>query len=127
MTCGVPNKDELNILLAHNPKDFDVYANWGADLVFSGHTHGGMIKIFNHGLISPDRTLFPFYDGGSYCNNKISNVVDDDIYKSYNPFISHNIMIVSRGMSRGHIGFRLFNVPELVVVKFYWFGRSLND
>ena len=94
---GEPS-DGFNILLTHNPDDFKIYADWGADLIFSGHVHGGMIRLpFVGGLISPNRTLFPEYDAGLYeCGN--SN------------------MIVSRGMSRGATGVRLFNQPELILV-----------
>lgn len=88
----------FNILLTHNPDDFEIYANWGADLIFSGHVHGGMVRLpIVGGLISPNRTLFPKYDAGLYEYNE-SNLV------------------VSRGLSRGVAGVRLFNQPELVVV-----------
>lgn len=90
--------DGFNILLTHNPDDFEIYADWGADLVFSGHVHGGMIRLpFIGGLISPNRTFFPKYDSGIYELND-----------------SH--LVVSRGLSRGATGIRLFNQPELVVV-----------
>lgn len=90
--------DEYNILLTHNPDDFEVYADWGADLIFAGHVHGGMIRLpFVGGVISPDRTLFPKYDSGIY---------------EYN----NSQMVVSRGLSRGATGFRLFNKPELILV-----------
>ncbi len=95
---GKSDKSKYNILLAHNPFDFDTYSEWGADLVFSGHTHGGMVKIFGNGIISTDRTIFPEYDGG--------------VYES-----GDSIMINSAGLSRGHIGIRLFNQPELIVVE----------
>jgi len=91
-------KDSFNILLTHNPDDFEVYADWGADLIFSGHVHGGMIRLpYVGGVISPNRTLFPKYDAGMY-EHKDSN------------------LIVSRGLSRGATGIRVFNQPELVVV-----------
>ncbi len=38
---GRPSSDEYNILIAHNPDYFKAYAAWGADLVLSGHVHGG--------------------------------------------------------------------------------------
>ena len=74
-----------------------------------------MIRLFDKGFISTDRTLFPVFDGGSYYfdNDKLVEEKNRDSY-----FFDKN-MIVSRGLSRGHIGFRLFNKPELVVVKFY--------
>lgn len=91
-------EEGYNILLTHNPNDFEIYSKWGANLIFSGHVHGGMIRLpFVGGLISPDRTIFPKYDSGLY---------------NYN----NSKLIVSRGMSRGATGFRLFNRPELLVV-----------
>lgn len=87
-----------NILLAHNPNYFPVYARWGADLTFSGHIHGGMIRLpLVGGLLSPETLLFPKYDGGSY-------QIDD------------KTMILSRGLGRGSMGLRLFNPPEIVTV-----------
>ncbi len=98
---GKPDEDNYIILITHNPKDFNIYADWGANLIFAGHTHGGMIRIFDRGLISTDRTLFPEFDGGIYYRNGIKSQ-----------------MIVSKGLSRGNKGFRLFNPPELIVVNF---------
>ena len=119
--CGLSDKDRVDVLLAHNPKDFETYSTWGADLVFSGHTHGGMIRIFDRGIISTDRTLFPEYDGGVFTVNR-DGAVDTDyiIQKENSDIISYdeNKMIVSRGLSRGHVGFRLFNRPELVEIEF---------
>ena len=121
-TYGIPNDNEINILLAHNPDDYDVYKKWGADIVFSGHTHGGMIRIFNKGIVSTDRTLFPKYDGGVF--DLSINTTDSENYivnKENNREIINlddSKIIVSRGLSRGHIGFRFFNRPELVIVNF---------
>lgn len=87
-----------NILLAHNPNYFPMYAAWGADLTFSGHIHGGMIRLpLLGGILSPETILFPKYDGGSYQ-------------------IEDKTMILSRGLGRGRMGIRLFNPPELVSV-----------
>lgn len=95
---GVCKKEEVNILLVHNPKYFGEYSNWGADLIFSGHVHGGIIRLpYFGGLLSPDRTFFPKYDWGIY-KNKDSK------------------MIVSRGLGNSHMNFRLNNKPEIVVV-----------
>ena len=88
----------FNILLAHNPNYFPVYAEWGADLTFSGHIHGGMIRLpLIGGLLSPETILFPEYDGGEYQ-------------------IQDKTMILSRGLGRGRMGIRLFNPPEIVTV-----------
>ena len=77
---------------------FDYYAKWGADLVLSGHVHGGLLRLpIIGGVISPQIKLFPKYTGGLYKLNKA-------------------VMIVSRGLGTHTIRFRFFNPPELVVV-----------
>lgn len=90
--------DSFNILLTHNPKDFSTYAKWGADLILTGHVHGGMIRLpFVGAVFAPERTLFPKYSEGVYTNE-------------------NSKMVVSRGLGRGLTGFRLFNRPELGVI-----------
>lgn len=37
--------DEMKLLLAHNPKSLYRAARAGVDLILSGHTHGGQVKI----------------------------------------------------------------------------------
>lgn len=92
-----PNSQEVNILLAHTPDHFNEYVGWGADVIFSGDKHGGLIRLpFVGGMISSDGTFFPEYDGGLYR-------VDD------------STMVVSRGLGNYFINIRVFNRPEIVV------------
>ena len=96
---GQPDQSKYNILIAHNPDYFENYANWGADLVLSGHVHGGIVRLpFGKGILSPGVRLFPIYDGGVYVNNQCK-------------------MIVSRGLGVHTIPIRLFNPAELIVVE----------
>ncbi len=37
--------DEMKVLLAHNPLILRIAARLGVDVMFSGHTHGGQIKL----------------------------------------------------------------------------------
>lgn len=37
--------DEMKVLLAHNPVIIRQAARFGIDLMFSGHTHGGQVKV----------------------------------------------------------------------------------
>ncbi len=56
-----------SVLLAHNPMGLPAYAQWGADLVLSGHVHGGMIRVPGiGGILSPERKFFPKYTKGIY-------------------------------------------------------------
>lgn len=90
----VKQPDEYTILLAHNPLDFDVHAEWGADLSLGGHVHGGLIRLpFINGIFSPERRLMPKYKEGVYR-------------------IGSSFLIVSRGLGR----FRVHNPPEIVEV-----------
>lgn len=92
------NVHQFNILLAHNPRYFKDYMEAGADLVFSGHVHGGMVRLpFIGGLLSPERQFFPKYDKG--------------VYQQDNRF-----MVVSSGLGSGKKFPRYLNRPELTVV-----------
>ena len=85
------DKTKFNIMLCHDPKYFDTFANIGFDLVLSGHVHGGIIRLpLIGGLLSPDRTFFPKYDKGIYkINSSYMNVSaglgDSIIKRTFNP------------------------------------------
>lgn len=85
------DKTKFNIMLCHDPKYFDTFANMGFDLVLSGHVHGGIIRLpLIGGLLSPDRTFFPKYDKGIYkINSSYMNVSaglgDSIIKRTFNP------------------------------------------
>lgn len=92
------SKEEFNILLVHNPLYFDYYSRYNADLILSGHVHGGMIRLpFIGAILSPERKLFPKYNSGVYEKN-------------------NRKIIVSRGLGQSKPGIRLFNMPEIVSI-----------
>jgi len=91
-------KTDFNILLSHRPEQFNIYKEFNIDLVFSGHAHGGQIRIpFLGGLLSPNQGFFPKYSEGMHKEGKTT-------------------MVVSRGLGNSLFPFRIFNRPELVVV-----------
>ncbi len=95
---GSLDKEKFNILLSHNPMFFDAYEKHGADLILTGHIHGGLIRLpMIGGLFSPDRTFFPKYSAGMYESGESK-------------------LVVNRGLSRGVRGFRLFNRPEIISI-----------
>lgn len=57
---GQPSEEYFNILIAHDPDYFPKYADWGADLVLSGHVHGGMVRVpfWGKGVVSPNVRFF---------------------------------------------------------------------
>ena len=87
------------MLLAHRNNYFEKeYSHLGADLVISGHGHGGLIRLpFTDGLVSVERSFFPSYTAGFYQANGAE-------------------VFVSRGLGNSGRTFRLFNRPEVVVL-----------
>lgn len=73
---GSCNSQRFSILLAHNPLYFPVYAEWGADLIFAGHVHGGLVELPKiGGVFSPERKFFPQYYGGKYSSKGSEMIV----------------------------------------------------
>ncbi|MDY4950083.1 MAG: metallophosphoesterase [Clostridium cadaveris] len=92
------NDINYKILLSHRPELFSLYIENNIDLIFSGHAHGGQIRLpFLGGLIAPDQGFFPKYTSGPYKNGNTT-------------------MFVSRGLGNSIFPFRVFNRPEIVVV-----------
>lgn len=79
------DKNEFNILLAHHPEQLETYSEYGFDLVYSGHAHGGQGRLFGVGLIAPDQGLFPKYTSGLYEENNTTLVVSRGIGNSSAP------------------------------------------
>ena len=91
--------DGYTILLSHRPELFDLYAETGMDLVFSGHAHGGQFRLpFVGGLAAPNQGLFPKYDAGKFTEENTT-------------------MIVSSGVGNSIIPIRFNNRPEIVVAQ----------
>ncbi len=92
-------ENELTVVLAHEPQYIDQYGNAGADLVLTGHAHGGqMILPFIGPLIAPDQGFLPKYTAGQFERNNTT-------------------MYISRGLGNSVIPVRLFNYPEIVCVE----------
>lgn len=92
------DKDNYTVLLSHRPELIDAYSQAGVDLVFSGHAHGGQIRLpFVGGLIAPDQGLLPEYTSGAYEKG-------------------NTVMVVSRGIGNSIFPLRINNRPELVSV-----------
>lgn len=86
------------VMLAHEPDYVSLYQSLGADLVLTGHVHGGQIIIPGKGgLLSPDFTFFP------------------ELYEGVHTYDSMTL-IVSRGLGNSVAPVRINNYPELVVI-----------
>lgn len=90
--------DGLKLLLSHRPELIELYKDAGMDIVFSGHAHGGQIRLpFVGGILAPGQGFFPKYTSGMYTEGSTS-------------------LVVSRGLGNSVFPFRIFNRPEIVVV-----------
>ena len=99
-------RDGFSVLLSHRPECFELYVRYGADLVLTGHAHGGQWRFPGAGgLFAPRQGLFPRYDGGLYADGR-------------------TVMIVSRGLGNSLFPFRLFNPPEAVAVTLHKNGQD---
>lgn len=91
--------DPFWLLLAHRGNRFPTqYSLLGADLVLSGHGHGGIWRLpFTDGLIGNDFELFPTYMAGFYEENG-------------------SVLFATRGLGNSGRSFRLLNRPEVAVL-----------
>lgn len=91
-------EDAFTVLLAHEPQYIENYAASGVDLVFSGHAHGGQIRLpLVGGLFAPGQGFLPKYTAGIYT-------------------LGETQMVVSRGIGGSLFPQRVWNRPEVVAV-----------
>lgn len=95
---GVVDADAYTVLLAHRPELIDTYAAAGAELILSGHAHGGQVRLpLIGGLYAPGQGFLPKYDAG--------------VFES-----GGSTMVVSRGLGASLFPLRVNNRPELVLI-----------
>ena len=91
------------ICLAHMPDTFifnGAYNLWDVDLVLSGHTHGGLVRLpFVGGLYAPMQGWLPEYDRGWF---RLGD---------------HMQMVITSGLAGHDIIPRINNPPEIAVIE----------
>lgn len=94
-----PLQEEMpvKIVLSHYPQYLNEYTNVGYSLVFTGHAHGGQIRIFGQGLFAPGQGLLPKYTSGLYRQKDTQ-------------------MIVSRGLKDAYFPMRICNTPHIPII-----------
>ena len=96
---GNGEREAYHVLLAHSPHHGDVYFDWGADLILSGHNHGGVMGFPGcGGVLTPQFRLFDKYTAGRFDRE-------------------NQTLIVSRGLGDHMPLPRIFNPREYVVLK----------
>ena len=98
---GNRDPEAFQVLLAHNPSYMKEYLAWGADLILSGHFHGGPVRLPGVGAVfSPSFQVFPAYSGGHYQEGEQE-------------------MVVSKGLGTHTFHVRLFNPAEAVLLRIH--------
>lgn len=93
--------DAFWILLAHRNNEYPTYGTLGADLIISGHAHGGLVRLpGTDGLFGPGAQWMPKWTNGFYTE-----------YPSP--------LFVSRGLGNSVPIPRVFDRPELAMITLY--------
>ncbi len=76
--------DNYGILICHYPECFMwTFSELDIDLMLSGHTHGGLIKLpFIGGVFAPSQGLFPKYDYGVFKSDSATMVITSGLSNS---------------------------------------------
>ncbi|MER1986495.1 MAG: metallophosphoesterase [Solibacillus sp.] len=91
--------DTFTLLLSHRPEQFKSYVAQEMDVVFTGHAHGGQVRLpFIGGLAAPTQGMFPKYTAGVFEENE-------------------TYMVISRGLGNSIFPYRIFNLPEIIVLE----------
>ena len=92
------SESALTVVLAHEPEYIKTYVEDGADLVLSGHNHGGQVRFpGQRGFVSANFKFFPELDAGVRDYGKTK-------------------LIISRGLGNSVAPIRVNNYPEIVTI-----------
>ena len=96
LLSSIPS-EVFRMVLSHRPELHEFYVSENIDLVFTGHAHGGQVRVpFFGALYAPNQGLFPRYTDG------MKNV-------------GERYTVISRGLGKSNPVPRIFNPPEVVV------------
>lgn len=95
---ALTDKEAFNLLLSHRPDKAEMYRQCGADLVLTGHAHGGQVRLWGRGLYAPDQGVLPKYTAGLYA-------------------LGDTVLFVSRGAGNHNRVPRVFNRPEINLIR----------
>lgn len=98
-----PDPNRLNILLAHIPET-EHFEDFGADIIFSGDTHGGMIRLPFIGAL--------YYNGYVLPKLTYSDRITDKGLYSFND----KQIFVTSGIGNYPVPLRFLNRPEVCMI-----------
>lgn len=81
-----PSKESLNIILSHHSKNVRDNYRADEDFIFSGHTHGGQVRMpILGGLIAPGEGILPDFDKGVFEYKNSTIYVDSGLGNTFLP------------------------------------------
>ena len=92
------NEDEINILLSHNPDIILNNQHEKFDLILSGHTHAGQIRL-------------PWIGSVPNIPTELGRAYDQGIFK-----LKNSQLYISAGLGESGVRARFFNPPELTII-----------
>lgn len=93
-------EEQYVILLSHRAELGQVYEQFGVDVAFTGHAHGGQFRFPWGGVFAPGQGFFPAYTEGTHQFGDMT-------------------LVVSRGLGNSLMPFRINNRPELVITELF--------
>ena len=108
---GMP-RDAFTILLAHSPTIAGKAVAGGVDLVLSGHTHGGQIRLPWIGPVYARMGLNRALSSGLFEGEQLRR----GIGRRQGP-VGHTKLFVSRGVGASRIPLRLMCPPEMAILR----------
>lgn len=92
---ALKEEDLYTVVLSHRPEYFTEYTKYDADLILTGHAHGGQVRLPGiGGLYAPGQGWLPEYTDGLWADKGTT-------------------MIISRGIGNSVEVPRVFNPPEI--------------
>lgn len=104
---GIPGT-EFQIMLMHSPDSIGVACSLGVDLVLSGHTHGGQIKLPIVGAPYTHSRLGRGMSHGLYTGKKLGRVIGGDPGRTQ--------LYVTRGIGISGLALRFLCRPEITTI-----------
>lgn len=96
------------LLLTHSPCVTPEAIQLGADLILSGHTHGGQVRMPYAGLVWTHMRRNKGLNDGLYDSKSIGCITGEDA--------GHAVLFVNRGIGTSRFHVRLFCPPEIVYI-----------
>ncbi len=92
-------KNDFSLVLMHQPQLIKKIADYSPDLVLSGHTHGGQLRLpFLPTLYSPGQGFLPKYGDGWHS-------------------VKNTKLYISTGVGTTHFSLRTFNPPSVSLIE----------